>query len=883
MFRLLLPGLMCFYAGFASPSSAQETRPGKAGKAEPIRGFTENKGQIATRDGIPAQGVFFKAEGQHADVYITKTGLYYAYKQFSPIKNKYPQQGAATFNWCSLNMILENAFISEENIREEDPEPGYSNYYYNFCPNGITHVLTFRKVVLKNIYPHIDWILRANEKGELDYDFVVNPGGNPKDIRMRYEGAERIEMTKAADKLDIVTALGSLHEGRLTAFQPITEKNIAVRYEIHGQEVALNTPAYLKTQVLVIDPPLAWDVTYGSPSLDEGYAAALAKDGTNDLLITGEVGGTGFPTTSPAQVAFGGGITPVDAFVARFKNATGARVFSTYFGGSQDDGGRGIGSDNSGNAYVTGYTGGSFPVTSGTYAGGTNDCWAAKFTAAGALTWAFYYGGTGNDIGNALTTDAAGDSYITGSTTSPNTFFTGTAGAGSDAFVMKLNSAGTKQYAVKYGGNDNDVGRAIVLNGTSLYMTGSTLSSNFPVTAGVFQAVATGDIGNTSDAFILKVDEPTGATAQFSTYLGGNLGDDQGQGIALDASGNVYVTGYTMSSSFPTVNPGAPAYCVTTISSPGTHDAFIFECNGTATTKIWGTYFGGTAVDIGYAIGLDGSDGVCITGSTGSTNLPTLVPSDLLYYQAVEGDAGTSTDAFITFFTSNKQMKWSTYYGGAGQDEGRGLALDASSNLYIAGMKSNDVMPLKFSAGTVLPIQLISFSGKAEDSANRLSWETESETDNSYFSVERTTDGLSFQSVATVNGAGTSTGSHFYEAYDEHPASGTNYYRLKQTDENGNSSYSQLIAIISTDRQIDPLIFPNPVSGTLNILFFSAEENSGTIEILDVLGRPCLTENVEIQKGTNLKTLETSSLVSGLYSVFIHSSHESIRLRFKKN
>ena len=270
-------------------------------------------------------------------------------------------------------------------------------------------------------------------------------------------------------------------------------------------------------------------------------------------------------------------------------NATGtALVYSTYLGGTSVENGNGIAVDAAGNAYVTGTTlSTDFPTTPGAYqtaSGGGEDAFVTKLNATGtALVYSTYLGGSGSDDGLGIAVDAAGNAYATGQTASTNFptttgAYQTTFGGVEDAFVAKLNATGTALvYSTYLGGTGFDIGIGIAVDTAgSAYVTGVTESTDFPTTPGAFQTI----YGGGEDAFVTKLN-PTGTALVYSTYLGGS-GLDGGNGIAVDAAGNAYVTGATGSPDFPTT-PGA----FQTTYGGGIYDAFVtkftFEVQTTTT------------------------------------------------------------------------------------------------------------------------------------------------------------------------------------------------------------------------------------------------------------------------------------------------------------
>jgi hypothetical protein len=246
-------------------------------------------------------------------------------------------------------------------------------------------------------------------------------------------------------------------------------------------------------------------------------------------------------------------------------------VYSTYLGGSNNDSGLGIAVDATGSCYVTGYTGSTdFPTQNPLYpnkAGG-HDAFVTSLSPAGdALVYSTYLGGSGYDVGFGIAVDATGNCYVTGFTRSSdfptqNPLYPNKAG-GIDAFVTSLSPAGDALvYSTYLGGSNSDRGRGIAVDATgSCYVTGYTYSTDFPTQDPLYPNNTGG-----SDIFVTSL-SPAGDALIYSTYLGGSS-NDYGYGIAVDATGSCYVTGYTSSTDFPTHDPLYP-------NNAGGYDVFV--------------------------------------------------------------------------------------------------------------------------------------------------------------------------------------------------------------------------------------------------------------------------------------------------------------------
>ncbi|MBI3512138.1 MAG: SBBP repeat-containing protein [Bacteroidetes bacterium] len=662
-----------------------------------VPGFTENKGQFTNED--RSSQVLFMSCGNGPRVFVTTEGLEFFFLQRE--KESSDPDSKTISHWSKIAMLLEGASIKKENISTEDPLPGLSNYYYSNCPAGIENVLSWHKVIIKNIYPGIDWKLTYDSKNGLAHDFVVHPGADISLIHPLYKGANENLLINAEKKLVLNSLYGTLFEGGLHVYEQASGKDVdcsvllnlngSISYNLIGNYDNSNT-------TIVIDPPLQWSMSQVSSDFDYGYAITAAQDASGDVLLTGATDGTNFPTLN----AYQGVLSGVEDMVVVRLNSAGTRLWSTYYGGTGTEQGKGITSDANGNCYVTGNTSSTnFPTLNPvqSFNGGGTDVVVLKFNAAGVRQWATYYGAAGNDYGNALVSDASGNIYVTGYTNSQ--FFPvvaalqSTKAAVNDIFIMKMNSSSAVQWATFYGGDDDDKAKGITMDAsaTNIFITGSTLSTTFPNTLGSFQQ-STGSF-SIEDAFVLKL--TTAQVLVFASYCGGNDADF-GSGIAVDNSGNIFVTGYTLSTNFPIVNPGGNAYFDGTQASPA-QEAFVMECNSSGTTRTWSSYIGGMGTDYAFAISYDPGIGIFICGNTASTDFPVQMPADNVYYQSVQGDGGNFNDMFIMWFGTNDSLRWSTYYGDASSNEAYGICNDANDNIFVTGVDNNDLAVLKFSSG----------------------------------------------------------------------------------------------------------------------------------------------------------------------------------------
>jgi hypothetical protein len=556
--------------------------------------------------------------------------------------------------------------------------PSVSHYYIGDDPNKWhTNVPNYERVKFEQVYPGIDLVYYGNQQ-RLEYDFVLRPGAEAKQIRLTYSGADSMHLDSDGDLILKVQGK-ELRQRRPLVYQEIGGKRVEVAggYELtkHAREVRFAIARYDRTKPLIVDPVLAYSTYLGGTGNDYGYA--IAVDSTGATYVAGYTSG-GFPTLNGAQNTYGGG--SVDAFAAKL-SPTGALVYSTYLGGTGDDYGYGIAVDSTGAAYVSGYTSGGFPTLNGaqnTYGGGPDDAFAVKLSPTGALVYSTYLGGAGSDVGTGIAVAGNGTAYVTGATTgsfptlnaSQNTF----GGGMSDAFAVKLSPSGALVYSTYLGGTGGDIGYGIALDSMgAIYVTGFT-NGGFPTLNAAQNA-----FGGSSDAFVAKLG-PTGALV-YSTYLGGT-GDERGNRITVDSTGAAYVTGYT-TGSFPTVNASQNTY------GGGNTDAFVVKLSP-AGALAYSTYLGGTGNDEGLGIATDGT-GTYVTGVT-SGAFPTLNASQNVF-------GGGTSDAFVVKLNPTGSLNYSTYLGGAGIDQGLGIATDGTGAAYVTGGTSGSFPILNATQG----------------------------------------------------------------------------------------------------------------------------------------------------------------------------------------
>ncbi len=544
--------------------------------------FIENRGQLDPSVAYYVQGrdttLYFTAKGMtlvQTERKRGEDGSKGSLERASLSRDGIPTPKADSRWTVKLDFVGANP---SPRIEAKDPRPVVVSYFKGKKDEWKTGLSTYGSIVYSDLWPGID-LIYSGTANRLKYTFLVRPAGDPARVRLAYRGIKGIGLNEAG-QLEVETPAGVLQDDKPYAYQ-----------EVDGRRVEI-TAAY------------SLDRASGGASLRYGFGLG-AYDRGRPLVL------------DPAML-----------------------VYCGYIGGNGNDVGNGIAVDRSGNAYVVGFTASTqatFPVTVGpdlNYNGG-NDAFVAKVNAVGTgLVYCGYIGGSGNDLGYGIAVDSAGNAYVTGYTDSTEATFPVTVGPNltfsggpNDAFVAKVNAAGTALVYCGYiGGNGDDYGFGIAVDSSgNAYVAGQTASSEttFPVIAGPDLSFN----GGLSDAFVAKVNA-AGTALVYCGYIGGN-GIDVGLGMTVDNSGNAYVTGYTYSTetTFPvTVGPDL------TFNGGGT-DAFVAKVNAAGTALVYCGYIGGNGPDYGYGIAVDSLGNAYVTGITYSTEatFPVIVGPDLTH------------------------------------------------------------------------------------------------------------------------------------------------------------------------------------------------------------------------------------------------------------
>src|SRR6266540_3938513 len=582
--------------------------------------FVENRGQLDPRVGYALLNgdvdTYFTGEGQQVERAPRGAG------------DTLPPWPARTRWSVKVDFLGANPLAQ---TLGQDQQEAIASYFKGSPQQWITAIPTYASVAYRDLWPGIDLVYGGRGR-QLKYTFVVRPGADPGQIALGYRGASEVRLNEQR-QLEVATPVGLLVDDRPYAYQ-VGEGGqilVAAEYTLDTSAAAetavvrFRLGAYDSSRALVLDPTVLLYAGYtGGSGVDRAFG--IAVDGAGNAYLTGITTSSQatFPVSVGPDVTFNGA---AEAFVAKVNAAGTGLVYAGYIGGSGEDRGTGIAVDGAGNAYVTGQTDSteaSFPVLVGpdlTFNGGLADAFVAKVNAAGtALVYAGYIGGSGEDGGTGIAVDGTGNAYVTGQTVSTEASF------------------------------PVSVGPDLTYNGAN-------------------------------DAFVAKVNA-SGAALAYAGYIGGSS-DDLGAGIAVDVAGNAYVTGRTSSTeaTFPVlVGPDLTF-------NGGPTAAFVAKVNAAGAALVYAASIGGGDHDFAHSIAVDGAGNSYVAGETlaPEATFPVLVGPDLTFNGA--------TDAFVAKVGELPASipALTAFVGGLGQlNEGQKNSLIVKLNAASASIASGN-------------------------------------------------------------------------------------------------------------------------------------------------------------------------------------------------
>lgn len=664
--------------------------------------FIENLGQIRDQNGKVNSDVLYVATTENGTISIRKDGISFTFYKFDSTQSKlnYVSKDFQNEIFSPKNYVPKSVemyrvdinlinSLTPTNIIGLEASNDYSNYYLDLCPNGITYVKNYKSICIQNVYANIDLVLYTNQENQFQYDFVVKPGANPKDIRFRFEGATSVDVNQNGS-LIISTPFGQIEQKAPISYQLKSLQSYS-NNQSNFKNAQFVSSSYLKNDdtsytfhvdnynehlPLVIDPVTRLWGTYFGGNFDE-FSSAISIDNSSNIYLCGY-------TTSDKNIATSGAHQTeftlyYDAFIAVF-DSNGVRKWSTYYGGNHEDGATDIAISKLGDIYVCGNTKASNAISTESShqftLGGDNDAFLVRFDQNGTRIWGTYYGGSNSEWGSSLAVDEKGDIYLCGSTSSTNSIATENSfdtilSGQNDVFLTKFSSNGERIWGTYFGGNWSDEPTSIAVdNNGYIYICGSTSSTKDFATSGSFQENQNGFF----DAFLAKF-TPDGYR-EWATYYGG-IGYDVGSEVTTFNGEDIYLCGSTSSlTNISSVDAHQQTH------GGGYYDAFLvkFDKNG---NRKWGTYYGGIGNDNSLSTTTDNFGNIYFCGSTSSND-----------FIATAGAYKTSkvadTTAYFVKFSPNGDRQFGSYYGGNHYDYANSILIK-NNKLYLYGSTKSSV------------------------------------------------------------------------------------------------------------------------------------------------------------------------------------------------
>lgn len=639
--------------------------------------FIENQGQAT-------DNAKFLARGMKESLSFTPTGIDF----------RLPKNQHFALNFKNASKKLE--------IKGDEKQAAEINYLIGKKSDWKTHIATYREIVYQGIYPGIDLVLKGNT-GRIKYEFHVAKNARPDDILLAYENINGLKVNDAGD-LVIQGAMGEMKDQKPFIYQDINGERVEVpgKFVVKGKEAyGFGVGSYNKNYALVIDPSLIYSTFIGGASDDVAYD--IAVDGSGNAYITGSTSSaSNFASSGAYDTSQNGGD---DAFVTKLASDGKSVTWTTYLGGTAGDTAYGIAVDSSGKVYVTGYTSSTdFPTANAyqsSHASGSNsDIFITKLNSAGtSILYSSYLGGTSYESGYGIAVDGSGNAYIAGYTSSTGSIaktgsYDTSQNGSSDIFVSKFDTTASGDSSLVYstyvGGSGSDTmdnGDMAIDSSGNAYVAGTTTSTENSATpwplVGAYDSTHN---GGTNDMFVFKLNS-AGTSLTYSTFVGGT-GADVAYGIAVDSSGQAYVTGKARGG-MPTsdTNSSIKSYDPSFNKTSNYDDVYVFKLNAAGDTILYSTYLGGTYAyyyDRGWDIAVDSSEKVHICGEEQSTAFPTT-------NDAYDTTQNQEYDWFYTKLDTtvngSSSLVYSTYLGSSWSGEiCYGIAIDsAGNNVYLTG------------------------------------------------------------------------------------------------------------------------------------------------------------------------------------------------------
>jgi hypothetical protein len=811
--------------------------------------FIANHGQVRDQSGAPNPAVRYLLETPNNTITLRHGG--FSYDTYTVQRGDRPP-GVAPYpstkrDNAPLSMTLHYHRVDVELVghnpaawMEAQRQLGSLSHFYT-DEEPVIGVPSYDVVLVHEVYPFID--LEFVSGDAFEYNFILHPGADITDIRLRYTGANGVELKNGQVTLHL--AHGALTEHVPLSYRLRDRQPIDISYAVQDPRPDHFTVGFTGlpgevTETVVIDPTpcLQWSTYYGGGQFEDAYD--IRTDPAGNVLTSGiTYSSNGIATAGAHQNMYN---AQYDAYLVKM-NAAGVRQWATYLGRAGSDTGHAVETDAAGNVYFGGgISAGGMVASAGAFqtafGGGGQDAFLYKMSPAGVRIWGTLFGNSGYDELFDIKVDAADNIFVVGTTTSTN----GIATAGThqtiqggfyDGFLAKFSGTGARLWSTYFGGSMNEDVNGLALDGAgNIIVVGGTPSNTGIASAGAHQTALS---GTDRDGFIIKFNGTGGRL--WGTYYGA-AGTDVAWGVVCDAANNIIVAGSTTSTTntFGTAGTYDPTH-------NGNEDGFVSTFTP-AGVRVWSTYFGGANYDTAHDVDRYDNGDILVSGySEGGAGLSTTGAAQEVF--------GGGLDAYTILFNASGARVWATYLGGNSVDFAWAVTAHPPDLLFIAGNTSSpsgvatpgahdvnlngpdESLIAKYNyMATVLPIELLAFDAELEGAQHvRVTWTTATETNNAYFTVERSSDGVDFIPIARVEGAGTTQQTNHYVWLDREPLDGLSYYRLVQTDIDGSLTRSSVDAVQRSGSVL--ILLGNPVRDELRI----ALPHAMPVEVVDASGR----------------------------------------------
>ncbi|MEX0965967.1 MAG: SBBP repeat-containing protein, partial [Bacteroidia bacterium] len=654
-------------------------------------GFIQNQGQLTDTDGRPTPDILFQANLKGQTIYLRKNGISYVLSHYEEMaaqeanRDKFysDEDGKPEVNLQLHRVDVDFLGANTESITVgEDAAGPYFNYYFPHCPDGIENVPTFKKIIYKDLYPHIDLVFYFSEEGGvqgLKYDLIVHPGGDINEIRMKYTGAENI-FIDGQGQFNAETPLGNITEHAPVAYQNGHE--IECNFNLSNRILSFTTENYNLDEELIIDPFVrVWSTFLGGSGSEDGNG--VISDTLGNVYVAGRTESTDFPVTTGAFQTTRSG-SPC-GFISKF-DSSGSLQWSTYYGGYHTTEFLDISIFNSSELFVCGYAGDGLPTLnafqasySGPATGIGKDGIVIKFNSDGTRSWATYIGGSDRDelnelaIGHSGSVYAAGFSNSTDFPVSSGAYLNAKTGSLHDGVAVKFNNSGGRNWSTYLGVGANTFGGGIaesidVGKDEQVYIAGGTNNLNLSVTSNAYQSTTLVN----RIAFITIMDS-TGSRL-YGSYFGTDLIWPNSIHITADEFGEYYLSVANDEDTLPVSQNG-----LLPVSSNGPN---IYLIKFSASHSfVWGGYFGkGWFLDLKAKYGK-----VIATGRITSSLFPVTKHS----FQTNFGSATLLAAVLQLDYSGNRH--YASYYGGSYTTIGHGIDYNGVAKcIYLTGRTSSN-------------------------------------------------------------------------------------------------------------------------------------------------------------------------------------------------